>query len=241
MTSVGDGPPPRAYEELANVLRLKILTGELNAGDRLPVEPDLCAEYGVSRSTVREALRVLSSQNLVVTTRGVTGGTFVVHPNGQQISEYLETSLKLLTQTGSTGVSVQALLEVRDFLEVPSAGLAAQRRSDEQVDALRETLIDPRTVESQEIYPTNIAFHNMVLQASHNPLLLVLAQPVFRVLSQRFVRDVAPKRFWRRVFNDHREIYYYIEAGDADGASEATHEHLMHLREPYERIDRERR
>ena len=86
-----------AYQELANRLRDQILAGTFTPGDRLPIEPELSALYGVSRSTVREALRVLSSQNLVTTVRGVTGGTFVIRPEPDQISSYLQASFSLLT------------------------------------------------------------------------------------------------------------------------------------------------
>ncbi|MGH3319158.1 MAG: FadR/GntR family transcriptional regulator [Streptosporangiaceae bacterium] len=229
-----------AYEGLADKLRLRILSGELKPGDRLPVEPELSAQYGVSRSTAREALRVLSSQNLVTTTRGVAGGSFVVHPDGQQISDYLEASLTLLTTSGSAEITVAALLEVRDILEVPAAALAAERRSEEQLAALRGTLVDPRTVESPDIYPVNRDFHTALLEASQNPLLEVVTRPVFRVLSGRFIRDVAPATFWARVYGDHREILSHIEDRDREGARASTHEHLLHLRSTYEEIDRER-
>ena len=81
-----------AYQVLADALRAKILAGELEPGRKLPIEPELSAQYGVSRSTVREALRVLASQNLIATTRGVSGGSFVAPPNPEQISGYLEAS-----------------------------------------------------------------------------------------------------------------------------------------------------
>lgn len=229
-----------AYQELADALRARIITGELEPGDQLPVEPELCAEYAVSRSTVREALRVLSSQGLVVTTRGVTGGTFVAHPDGEQISDYLETSLGLLVRSDA-GISVRSLLEVRSFLEVPAAGLAAEHRTEEQLESLRAKLIDPRAVDAAEIGPTNIGFHTLLLEASRNPLLTVVTQPVFRMINRRFARDDSPRRFWSKVFNDHREIFYYVEAGDAEGAREATSEHLGRLRAIYERTDREQR
>src|SRR5438876_352461 len=66
-----------SYQALADGLRAQITSGKLRPGDRLPTEPQLCAQSGLSRSTVREALRLLTSQNLIVTTRGVTGGSFV--------------------------------------------------------------------------------------------------------------------------------------------------------------------
>lgn len=235
----GADPRVPAYQELADTLRDRILAGELGPGDRLPVEPELSAEYGVSRSTVREALRVLASQNLVTTTRGVAGGSFVAHPQPEQISDYLEASLGLLAL--SAGLTVDALLEARDLLEVPAAGLAASRRTAEQVEELRDTLFDPRTVGPASLFSHNRTFHAVLLRASGNPLVEVLARPVFRVLNERFLRERAPARFWSRVDRDHREIFAAIEARDAEAARDATHRHLLALRSTYVRIDRARR
>ncbi len=75
-TTGGDAPVKNgpAYAVLAEHLRNRILSGELQPGARLPGEAELTAEFGVGRSTIREALRSLASQNLITTTRGVTGG-----------------------------------------------------------------------------------------------------------------------------------------------------------------------
>ncbi len=82
-----------AYEQVADQLRELVLSGKLGPGDRLPVEGSLSAEFGVSRSTVREAIRLLSSQSLVHTTRGPTGGTFVSEADPESIRQYLYTSI----------------------------------------------------------------------------------------------------------------------------------------------------
>lgn len=208
-------------------------------GDRLPIEPELCSLYGVSRSTVREALRVLSSQNLVTTIRGVAGGTFVVHPEPDQISSYLQASFSLLTNYGSG--SVRNLLEVRDLLEVPAAALAAERRTVEDLERMRQTLFDPRTVDVEHVFEANRNFHVSLLRAAGNPMLEAMTRPMFGVLHERFLRREASRRFWFRVDRDHREILAAVEAGDAERARKAQHEHLEHLRSTYTRIDRQRR
>jgi DNA-binding transcriptional regulator YhcF (GntR family) len=88
-----------AYEQLAEQLRNQIVQGTLAPGERLPNEADLAAVFGVSRTTLREALRVLSSQHLITVRRCVTGGTFVAHPRPDNISQYLEASVGLLSGT----------------------------------------------------------------------------------------------------------------------------------------------
>jgi DNA-binding FadR family transcriptional regulator len=233
----GEAGPP-AYQELAESLRAQILDGTLRPGDRLPIEPELSARYGVSRSTVREALRALSSQHLITTTRGVVGGSFVAHPQPEHIAGYLETGLSLMTLV--EGISVDHLLEVRDMLEVPAAGLAAQRRVPELVAALHAAVATPRPAAMDRLFPRNRSFHDVLLTMTGNPLLLAVTQPVFRVLNDRFLREAAPKRFWSRVDADHKDILAAVEQGDEDAARDAMRAHLQHLRTTYRRIDRQR-
>lgn len=230
--------PVPAYAEIAAGLRARILAGEFRPGDRLPVEPDLSAEHGVSRGTVREALRLLASQNLVTTTRGVAGGSFVSHPRPDQITEYLATSLNLLALDDR--VTVDQLLEIREMLEVPAAGLAAARGGEGGRAELRGSLFDPGGLDPAEIFAPNRHFHTVLLRMAGNPFLEVVAQPVFRVLDERFLRENAPPRFWHGVDRDHREILSRVEAGDEAGAREACRAHLENLRETYTAIDRTR-
>ncbi|MFI9559605.1 FadR/GntR family transcriptional regulator [Nonomuraea endophytica] len=227
---------PPAYQALAAELRELIVAGRFRPGDRLPVEPELSAAYGVSRSTVREALRLLASQNLIATVRGVAGGSFVVTPRPEQISDYLATSLNLLAV--DTQLTVDQFLEIRDLLEVPAAGFAALRRTPEDLAALRATLFDPGAASPEEMYEPNKRFHALLLGACGNPLLEVVARPVFQVLDERFLRSRAPGRFWHDVDRDHREILARVEAGDEPGAREAQHAHLARLRGTYLAIDR---
>jgi GntR family transcriptional repressor for pyruvate dehydrogenase complex len=225
-----------AYEALAEDLRRQILDGHLHPGDQLPVEPELSAKYGLSRSTVREALRVLSSEHLVETTRGVSGGTFVVHPNATQIGRSLEVGLGLLA--ASAEFTVEQLIEVRELIEVPAAEFAAARASDAQLAALETTLFDPERSDPTQIADCNQRFHTLLIEAAANPLLEVLAAPLFRVLTTRFIRDDAPAPFWDEVVSDHREILTALRARDGVRAAALTRAHLGRLRPTYEAIDR---
>jgi GntR family transcriptional repressor for pyruvate dehydrogenase complex len=227
-----------AYERLADQIRTQIVTGILRPGDRLPTEPELTSHYQVSRNTAREALRVLASQGLVRTKRGVTGGTFVAHPSPEHVSGSLQTSLAILAEGAYMPVS--ALLEVREMFEVPAAELAALRRSDDELVVIRSALFDPTDVDPAEVFASNRAFHTGMIRAAHNPLLDLVAEPVFAVIEDRFARENAPSGFWRQVDREHREIVGYIESRDQGGAREATRAHLRYLRETYERIDRDR-
>jgi GntR family transcriptional regulator, transcriptional repressor for pyruvate dehydrogenase complex len=228
-----------AYRALADTLRAQILSGTLKSGDRLPAEPELCELYGVSRSTVREALRALATEQLLITRRGVSGGSFVAAPQPGDIAGLVQSSLALLTDADS--VSVESLLEVREMLEVPAAGLAAARHTEEHLALLDETLFDPRGGDPDVMFGANRDFHVGLLRAAANPVLEAVTAPIFGVVYERFVRRQAPARFWTRVDHDHRAILDRVRAGDVAGAEEAQRAHLGGLRPTYERIDRERR
>lgn len=229
-------PPQPAYAVLAGRLRSQILSGALPPGSRLPSEQELSARYGVGRSTVREALRALSSQHLIHTVRGVAGGSFVAVPTVGHVSATLETGMTLLA--AADAVTVEQLMTARHVLEVPVAGAAAQQRTAEHLTRLRAAQFDPAGTTGPETYAANQAFHLTLLSAADNPLLEVVTAPLFRVLSHRFGRDRAPDGFWQQVAEDHAELYLRVEGGDAAGAEDAMRRHLDHLTAAYVHMDR---
>ena len=213
---------------LADALRARILTRELRPGQKLPVEPDLADEYGVSRSTVREALRVLASQGLITTSRGVLGGSFVARPDPKQMSDYLYASLGLLAEADD--LAVDALVEARDMLEVPAAGLAALRRSDADLERLRARLGPPPSEEPKELAEFARLFHETMLRIAGNAVVEALTRPVFEVLYERMAQFTEPEPTWSQVKGDHQLIYDAIAAGDAEAARAEMQIHLQKLR-----------
>ena len=173
-------------------------------------------------------MRVLESQGLIATTRGVSGGSFVAYPSPKQMSDYLHASLGLFAE--SENLAVDALLEARDMLEVPAAGLAALRRSDAQLEALRATLGEPAGTELRQITEVTLAFHEALLQVAGNAVVEVLARPVFEVLYERMLSFTTPEPTWSRVKGDHQLIFDAIAAGDAASARAEMQIHLQKLR-----------
>lgn len=226
-----------AYEQVAAQLRELIIRGEIAPGDRLPIEAELPALFGVSRSTIREALRALASQNLISTRRGVHGGTYVLKPEARQVRDYLEVSLGLMTVDDAMGID--DLIEVRELLEVPAARLAASRREQSHLDALR-TLLDETSLPSSapRSYTDTRGFHEIILNATGNAMLEMVTRPIFGVLQTRIQRADAPAAFWSEVNDDHRQIADAVVAGDENAAAERMLRHLEHLRTQYGRLDR---
>jgi DNA-binding FadR family transcriptional regulator len=225
-----------AYQLLADDLRTRITSGRLRPGQRLPTEPELCAEAGVSRSTVREALRLLSSQHLIVTTRGVTGGSFVVQPSPATLAESLVSGVRLLLSSATVGVD--ELMEVREMLEIPAVGLAARRRTEADLTRLRAAMFDPVQDEMSVRLAAHRAFHTALAVAAGNPLYELITSPLYAVANERELADVAPTGFWVAVDLEHREILRCIEARDAPGAQRAATLHLARLRTTWPTSDR---
>ena len=191
----------------------------------------LAEEHGVSRATVREALRLLAAQNLIRTAKGAGGGSFVTQPSVDHLSESLRSGINLLAE--AEDVKLGELLEARELLEVPAARLAAARRRDEDVDRLRATI--PSGVGGpQEEFTYNEEFHSLVLEASQNPLLVIAAQPIFLVLQTHLARSTLARRFYRAVHDHHRTIAAAIEAGQPRAAEREMRDHLEFLRPFYE-------
>lgn len=233
-TSTGADTAERAqpaYRQLADRLLALIVAGELRPGERLPSESDLGSQYGVSRSTVREALRALSSRDLVTTTRGTAGGTFVRQMQASQVSDYLESSLGLMS---GGDLSLHDILEARELLEVPVAGMAATRRTDAHLAEIRQVLaVDHAHRERGATFAENRDFHKAVLAAAQNPLVELMTEPVFGVLQGRLLEPGLDVAAWDAVSADHQLIADQLAAGNVAGAEDAMRDHLRRLQQFY--------
>jgi DNA-binding FadR family transcriptional regulator len=223
----------KAYEQVADQLRELIMSGDLPPGHRLPNEAALAAQFGVSRPTIREALRELSALSLIRTTKGANGGSFVTVPTADHISEFLGANISLLSQTEHVGLD--EFLEARKLLEVPAARLAATRCTETHLEQLRAAIPD-RPLEREEQFNYNKDFHSKLVEASGNMLLSICAQPVFSVLQTSLKRGTLPRRFHDRVNDDHRALVASLEAGDEETVAQQMSEHLDYLSITYRKV-----
>jgi len=225
---------------VAERLRALVVEGELRPGSRLPNEAVLAQEFGVSRATLREALRSLAAQSLIRTAKGAGGGSYVTLPSVDGVSDFLHSSITLMAD--AEDVTLEELLEARELLEVPAARLAARRRSESALDRLRATIPDaPLRLGTEEQFVYNQDFHSVVLEGCGNVLLAIAVQPIFGVLQRNLARSVLGARFHRAVNDQHRAIAGAIEAGDAGAAEGEMHAHLEFLRPYYEKAWRRQR
>jgi DNA-binding FadR family transcriptional regulator len=231
---MGGGRIAKAYERVAMRLREQILEGVLEEGRRLPKETVLADEFGVSRATIREALRLLAAHNLIRTAKGAGGGSFVTVPSARHLSESLGSGIGLLA--AADDLTLEELLETRELLEVPAARLAARRRTADDLVQLQDAIPDrPLHLPTQEQFVYNRDFHSCVIAACGNTLLAIAAQPVFVVLQTHLSRSRLGREWHRSINEHHRGIASAIEGGDEDGAGELMLDHLEWLRPYYEK------
>ncbi|GAA3457836.1 FadR/GntR family transcriptional regulator [Dactylosporangium matsuzakiense] len=217
-----------AYQVLAERIRDDIMSGVLRPGERLPTEPQLCEQSGLSRSTVREALRLLSSQHLIVTMRGVNGGSFVAEPDASALGATLSDGVGLLLASGA--VTGDDFLEVRRMLEVPAAGLAAARREAHHLAELERAMFDPEHDDLARRIEAHAAFHLTIAAASGNSLLSLVVRPLYSLANRDAVERAARPPFWHAVDRDHRALLGAIRAQDVARAMELARQHIDNIR-----------
>ncbi|WP_404298961.1 FadR/GntR family transcriptional regulator [Alicycliphilus denitrificans] len=207
----------------------KIRQGLLREGDKLPTESELVQGYDVSRTVVREALSKLQAAGLAETRHGI--GTFVLQPRtgGMFLLDPSELA---------ASVDVLAVLELRISLETESAGLAAQRRTEVQLQAMRAALDDFAhcTEQGQDTVAHDFRFHLQIAQATGNRYFADIMNHLGTTLIPRTrvgtARSTAPNDgYLQRVNREHEEIYTAIARKDAESARAAMRVHLTNSRE----------
>ena len=166
----------RISEVIVEQVRLLIRQGQLLAGDRLPSERELCERFGVSRVTVREALRVLEANGLVEIRVGARGGAFVTAPSSRLVGEGIADLISLATLTAGE------VTEARQVFELGIVGLVCERATDEDIAALYEICDRSSAALEGDDYPLELSAE------WHSPVRAVGAQP-----RRRHARRVAAR------------------------------------------------
>lgn len=210
----------RLHEDIVQQFHALIRQGKLKHGDRLPSERDLAERFKVSRSSVREAIRSLELQGLVVSRRG--SGTFISADNLDSVLALMAASLN------PVGDDLADVFEMRHLLEPPIAALAAQRATREDVERLRQILEQQRKqIEAGKTgVESDTAFHFALASATHNTALIKVVSAVEDIL--QISRDLSLQEPGRpqRSLASHHEILETILAGDAERSQRAMEHHL---------------
>jgi GntR family transcriptional regulator, transcriptional repressor for pyruvate dehydrogenase complex len=206
-----------ASEQVASEIQHYIQRERLGPGDFLGREEDLAAEFGVSRPTLREALKLLASGNLIRASKGPGGGIFVALTADQGISRSLSDAIAMMLETRA--VSLQELLEARLLLEVPLAGQAAHRADADTVRQLREALAAG----------DEASLHRVVAATAGNRMVQAFTDWVFEVLQPSLMEVIGHAVVRSAIAEHHEALVNAIEKGDAPRAERAMKEHLLYL------------
>ena len=218
-----------ASEQIAAQMRVWLEKQQLQTGERIGTEQELADEFGVSRPTMREALRLLSAAHLIRVGRGRTGGIFVARTPSEGMSRNVTESISMMLATET--VSLGELLDARMFLEVPLAGLAAANATVETAAAL-QAAIDEAAEHKPGTPPFNDAdkrFHQILAEAAGNELLLAFTGWILEVLQPQLIAKISPRVDGAEILRQHRDIQRAVRRRQSAGAERAMRAHIAYL------------
>ncbi|WP_051062867.1 FadR/GntR family transcriptional regulator [Ilumatobacter nonamiensis] len=210
-----------AYRVAEQTIRRKILDGTLAPGTLLPPENDLAEQLGVTRPTVREAMRGLESAGLIE--RGARRRMAVTAPNRSVVTTAMHEAIVL------HGISYRELWEVQSVIEPLAARSAAANITADLVERIRVNL--DKTADCLDdpiaLAEADVEFHDLVAQAADNRALLLAREPLGALLFPAYgtvIQRIGPGR---RLFEAHSRIFHALETGDADTAHDWMNKHFV--------------
>lgn len=209
-------------DEAITKLRTMIQNGELPPGSRLPPENQLAAQMGLSRSGVREAVKVLASARVLDVRRG--DGTYVTSLAPKLLLEGVGFAVELLQ-----GETLLEVMEVRRLLEPAATGLASLRADTAQLEEVGKLLQSMRDAadDPEELVRADMAFHRAVIAAAGNETLTSLLDGLSgRTVRARVWRGLLERNVTDATINEHEAIYHALRARDPFLATSAA---LLHV------------
>ncbi|GIK50208.1 MAG: GntR family transcriptional regulator [Alphaproteobacteria bacterium] len=241
--SVANGGPvqvriPKAAEVVAGELRKRIIRGEIKEGEALPSEAELIEQFGVSRPTMREAVRVLESENLIQTSRGVRGGARVLRPHPETASRSFGVLLQL------NRVTIGDIYRTRQIIEPPAARIVAERRDPAALHGLRTHLQYSRDVVDDDRLSAEAStrFFRAVVEFSGVQTLILMSSMLDTIMNRynRHLwmtgageRDHIARK--RRAIRAKEKLIAMIEVGDGPAAEAYLAEHMKAVADLLER------
>ncbi|MFY3384672.1 FadR/GntR family transcriptional regulator [Paracidovorax sp. MALMAid1276] len=215
-------PAIKLSDQVASALEKEIRDGRIRAGDKLPTEAALAQQFEVSRTVVREAISRLRSLGLVDSRQG--SGMYVKAPGIEPLQFDLPHA--------ASREAVMQIVEVRRALEAEVAELAAQRRTEDDIAAIRSAMqhIADAVRAGRDGVEEDVLFHRAIAQAAGNPFMISTLDYLAQFLkgATRVTRANEARRtdFAEAVTHEHRQIVAAIEAGDPAAARAAAAQHM---------------
>ena len=220
----------RAFEDIAGQIRAELSEGRLRPGDRLPPERELALQFGVSRNTLREALRSLEISGLIVLRKGASGGAFVKDSNG----DVVVTSIRDMFTLGA--VTPAQITEARIWIESAIVRTACERHTSADIKRLHENLdVAAEAIRNGDFFAraeAHLEFHMILAQATRNPIMESMMEALIGVMRQ-FIHSIGPRDDADYVRPSRRRFMRHLEARDADAAVAEMERHLARVNRNY--------
>ena len=221
----------RVSEQVAAEIVRYIQERALEPGNRIGTEEELAREFGVSRPTLREALRMLSSGDLVRATKGPGGGIFVANTVEKGLGRSISDFIAMMLETRR--VTIDELLEARMLVEVPLAGLAAYRADAEALAEIRAAVAESRANlhDRGELRRADIRIHSAIAGAGGNRVVEAFMQWTLDVLQPSLTAIIEHAVVESAIVDQHEALLRALERGDPVRAERAMREHVEYLRD----------
>lgn len=218
-----------ASEQIAREIRMYIEREGLRPGDRIGTEHELSREFGVSRPTLREGLRRLAGSHLIRVQKGRAGGVFVDNTPNVGIGRHVSESIAAMLESDS--VTLCELLEARMFLEVPLAGLAAERSDQATIGPLGQAIDDARGRDpaDDEFRLADARFHQAIAIIAGNDLLLTFTSWILDVLQPSLIQHLGGAIDGELIIAQHEAILRAIRRHQRTAAERAMRRHIEYM------------
>jgi len=218
----------RPRQQVEDQIRHAVSSGVLKTGQKLPSEAILALNFGVSRTTVREALRSLVACGLIEKSAGASGGSFVRSLDHETLGADLVHDIENLLSAGS--IDFREASQVRRMLEMPSARLAAQHRSAQELGALHEVIAEQRALRHDDprVPELDARFHSLISNASGNRVVAAFVSALHEV-TEPVLHLHLDAEVGKGTFQQHKAIVRAIERQDPVAAEAAMGQHLAYL------------
>ena len=219
-------------KQVTDILTDLIVTGKIKQGDYLPTEEDLCREFGIGRSYVREAIKTLESRGMVRKFHGK--GVVVIDESAQATAKLLPIALKLKKTT------MKDILEFRNSIEIKMTELAASRATEEQIKVISDNLEKMRNEEYKlgTFAEYDYNFHKSVADASGNSIFSLMMETMRPMLYNHIIYTLNPEFNPENCNHFHETILNTIISKDPVAASEAMKSHLAGTKSVMDELER---
>lgn len=203
-----------------DILAMITIDKKFNIGDKLPNENELSAELKVSRTTLREAIRILVAHNVLEIKRGK--GTFVTNHNNFNENISLE-------ELSTHKLDIKDLYEMRLIFEPQTAYYAAKRATDKELERILYygKLEEVKILNNEDRTEVERAFHKSIAKATHNEFMNKLMPILYKAIDNGVILSDENESILQNTLNDHRMIMEFLENRDAEGAKTAMKLHII--------------